>query len=128
MKSIKPGRGPSFMGMIVSIAAAVFGLFWCVIAAGIGGWFMIPFGLVFIVIAVCNTVYSYRNATGQKRYSLYDIVDTGEEDDPLNEKYGAKRAGESGRKGNAAAFCPYCGAEVGAGFKFCSKCGEELPR
>ena len=37
MKSIKPGRGPSFMGGIMSVFAGLFGVVWTVIAVGMGG-------------------------------------------------------------------------------------------
>ena len=48
MKHIKPGRGPSAMGGIGAVAAAVFGIFWTAIAPG----FMKAFGVIFIVIAI----------------------------------------------------------------------------
>lgn len=35
MKSIKPGRGPSFQGVAGSIVAIVFGIFWTVMAFSI---------------------------------------------------------------------------------------------
>lgn len=50
------------------------------------------FGLVFIGMGVYNAVYNYRNATSENRYSEFDITDENEEPDPLNERYGAKRA------------------------------------
>ena len=36
MKSVKPGRGPSFMNGIGYAAAAVFGIFWMILAGGMG--------------------------------------------------------------------------------------------
>ena len=36
MKSVKPGRGPSFMNGVGYVAAAVFGIFWMIMAGGIG--------------------------------------------------------------------------------------------
>ena len=70
MKSIKPGRGPSKLNMVSAIGAAV-----CVFAVAIGGGFMLPFGIIFIVIAIAMAVYSYHNATAKDRYSIFDIVD-----------------------------------------------------
>ena len=89
MKSVKPGRGPSMMGGIGSILAAVFGLIWTCGAASMGapGFFLL-FGVVFIGIGVVNAVYSFKNATGENRYSDFDIVDSHEEPDPLNERFG----------------------------------------
>ena len=77
--------------MVSAIGAAVFGVFWCVFAVAIGGGFMLPFGIIFIVIAIAMAVYSYHNATAKDRYSIFDIVDENEEKDPLNEKYGRKK-------------------------------------
>lgn len=48
---------------------------------------MIPFGLVFIVMAIYAAVYNHHNATFKDRYSFF-IVDEDEEADPLNERYG----------------------------------------
>ena len=52
MKHIKPGRGPSAMGGIGAVAAAVFGIFWTAIAPG----FMKAFGVIFIVIAIAQAL------------------------------------------------------------------------
>ena len=85
---------------------------------------MIPFGLIFIAMAVAGAVYSYRNATSEDRYSLFDIVDSEEESDPLNQKYGRMT---DDKPGNSAGFCPYCGKPVEGEFDFCPKCGKKLP-
>ena len=78
------------MGAVGGIAAALFGVFWCIAAAAMGAWFMIPFGLIFIGMAVYGAKYDYHNATSEDRYSIIDIVNEDEEIDPLNEKYGRK--------------------------------------
>ena len=128
MKSKKPGRGPSMMGGIVSIVMGVFGLLWTIVAAGIGGGFFALFGVLFIVIAVVNAVYNFKNATNKNRYSAFDIVDENEERDPLNQRYGQQREDtwhyEEERENE---FCPYCGAEVEKDYVFCNKCGKKLP-
>ena len=87
MRSVKPGRGPSLQGAIGSIFAVVFGIFWMVSAAKMGA--PTPFvlmGLVFVVIAGSNVIVSLMNATGENRFSLYDITEEGEEPDPLEEE------------------------------------------
>ena len=115
--------------MVSVIGAAVFGVFWCVFAVAIGGGFMLPFGIIFIVIAIAMAVYSYHNATAKDRYSIFDIVDENEEKDPLNEKYGRKKE-EYDRGSNAGGtdvnFCPYCGRQLEKGFDFCPKCGKKI--
>ena len=130
MKSIKPGRGPSKMSALGSLLVAIFGVLWCVAAGAMGAWFMLPFGLLFVGFAIVNTVYHYHNATAEDRYSVVDVVDSGEEPDPLNEKYGkaaGKRAGTEDRPGTGAAYCPFCGRPVDGDFEFCPKCGRKLP-
>ena len=79
------------------------------------------FGLIFIGIGVAQAVYHFRNATGENRYSSFDIVDGDEERDPLNQRFGAQQ--EAGDPG----YCPYCGARAEAGYEFCRKCGKKLP-
>ena len=133
MKSVKPGRGPSMMGGVASVFAVVFGIIWMGGAASMGapGFFLL-FGVAFIGIGVVNAVYSFKNAAGENRYSAYDIVDSDEEPDPLDERFGRQpdnavppQAGETGK----LAYCPYCGAKLGARYGFhheyadCENCG-----
>ena len=131
MKSIKPGRGPSKMSAVGSIFVAVFGVFWCVAAAAMGGYIMIPFGILVIGLSLYSAFYNYHNATSEDRYSVLDIVDENEEPDPLNEKYGRARDIEefssNDASGTKASFCPYCGEPVNGTFDFCPKCGKKLP-
>ena len=88
MKSIKPGRGPSMMGGVMSIVVGLFGVGWTIIAASIGGGFMAIFGVLFILVAIIQAVYNFKNATSENRYSEYDITDNMEESDPLNDRFG----------------------------------------
>lgn len=147
MKSVKPGRGPSMMGFIVSIFAALFGIFWCVIAVNIGAGFMAIFGIVFIGIAIAQAVYNYRNATGENRYSAFDITEDGEEPDPFTERFRQYRQesrpprsshpadpdpisyGQTGQPsaGQKSRFCPYCGTPADPDYQFCKNCGKHLP-
>jgi hypothetical protein len=127
MKSIKRGRGPSFQSGIASIAVGIFGVIWTISAASMGGGIMALFGIVFIGVAVSNAIYSFKNATGQNRYSEFDIVDEHEEPDPLNAYFGADRSPEPQEESVDHAFCPYCGSPVQPDFDFCSKCGKKLP-
>lgn len=131
MKSIKPGRGPSMMSGIVSIAIGIFGVIWTVGAASIGGGLFALFGVVFIIIAIVNAVYNFKNATNENRYSTFDIVDGSEEPDPLNERFGGTsyETGQdyTGEGSGGSEFCPYCGADVESDFAFCNKCGKKLP-
>lgn len=129
MKSIKPGRGPSMMGGVGGIFAAIFGIIWMAAAVGMGAPPVFPlFGLVFIGMAVAGAVYNFKNATGKNRYSAFDIVDEHEEPDPLNVRFGADQpASHDEPASNAFAFCPYCGMELDEDFAFCPRCGKQLP-
>lgn len=116
------------MGGIMSIAVGIFGVFWTILAAGLGGGFMAVFGLVFIFIAVANAVYNFKNATGENRYSEFDITDENEEPDPLNERFGKKsEISQPNEDKNECSFCPYCGNKVQKDFNFCDSCGKKLP-
>ena len=121
------------MGGVKSIFMALYGVFWTVIAASMGAVIMMPFGFIFIGIAVVNALYNFKNATGENRYSSFDIVDHTEESDPLNDKFGKPQT-HNPETQNAASdnkeqkYCPYCGAKVGADFIFCNSCGKKQPK
>lgn len=123
MKSIKPGRGPSMMGGIVGIIMICIGVVWTVIAFNAFPPFGL-FGICWTCIAVVTTVYNFKNATGENRYSQFDIVDSDEESDPLNDKYG-KKTTES-KDDNSKSYCPYCGNKAQNDHKFCNNCGNKL--
>ena len=129
MKSIKPGRGPSMMGGVMGIFVAIFGVFWTIMATGMGApIFFTLFGIGFVIIAVIQAVYNFKNATGKNRYSSYDIVDSREEVDPWNEKYGnSYSSGVPSGAEDDVNFCPFCGARAEDGYAFCAKCGKKLP-
>lgn len=115
------------MGGIVGIAAALFGVFWTVMTIVMEAWFMTPFGIIFIAIAVINTIYNFKNATGKNRYSEYDITDANEEPDPWDEHFGSNEKSEFPEQIKKGKYCPYCGAKAESDFKFCADCGRELP-
>ena len=127
MKSIKPGRAPSKLGVIAGICAALFGVGWIIGALALGAGPFALFGIPFVVMAVAITVYNYRNASSENRYSLYDITEDSEEPDPLNEA--AKKAEQTLNNMSPAprTYCPYCGAKTEPDYSFCQSCGKRLP-
>jgi len=131
VKSIKPGRGPSMMGGVMSVAVGVFGLIWTAIAVSIGGGLFALFGIVFIIVAIVQAVFHFKNATSQNRYSAFDITDGDEEPDPLNERFGNRPERQEGSRvvhsGPETVFCPYCGTKAEADHVYCRRCGEQLP-
>lgn len=125
MKSIKPGRGPSMQGGVVGIFMILAGIAWTLTAAQANIFFAL-FGVAWTGIAVVNTIYNFKNAKSKNRYSQYDIVDSSEEPDPLNMRYGAGNV-EPDIPGNSSRFCPYCGKPAASDFEFCPSCGRQLP-
>lgn len=94
MKSVKPGRGPSFMNGVGYVAAAVFGIFWMILAGGIGApGLFVAFGAIFVLMAVAGAIYQFSNATRKNRFSAFDITDEQEEPDELNQYFGKNGAG-----------------------------------
>ena len=115
------------MGGVMGIAGALLGVLWTVIAIAGGVWFMAPFGLIFICVAVVQAIYNFKNATGKNRYSEYDITDENEEPDPWNEQFSNRYEGQKTQPQTVAKYCPYCGEKAEKDYKFCSSCGRELP-
>ncbi len=128
MKSIKQGRGNAFVGGIVGIFAALFGLFWSITVFKSGGGMFGIFGLFFVAIGIFNAARSFANAFGKNRHSEFDIVDETEEPDPWNRRFGTDTT-QSDKEyysvGNS--YCPYCGNQLQRDFKFCNNCGKRLP-
>lgn len=134
MKSIKPGRGPSAMGVMGSIIAVVFGIFWTITAASMGAPAFFPvFGILFITMGIVQGFYHYKNATGKNRFSTFDITDESEERDPLEDLVRGKENNHpvpstaEMEEEEGYQFCPYCGTKAEKDFQFCSKCGKKLP-
>lgn len=130
MKSIKPGRGPSFIGGVSSVIVGILGVVWIVSASSMGAPDVFTlFGLGFVVLAIVSAVYQFRNAAGKNRFSVYDITSEKEESDPFNQLLGGEKPepAEDEPEGDAPAFCPYCGERAAEAYRFCPKCGKELP-
>lgn len=131
MKSIKPGRGPSAMGAIGSLFAALFGIFWTITAYSMGApVFFVLFGVLFVILGLLQALYQYKNATGKNRFSAYDITDGREEPDPWAEHFSQTDPTPSEnplRPSPETNYCPHCGVPVEEGFAYCPKCGSELP-
>lgn len=133
MKSIKPGRGPSAMGAVGSVAAAIFGVFWTIATASMGApTFFVLFGFIFIGLAIAQGIYHYKNATGKNRMSILDITEAHEEPDPLDQYFKGTRMNDINSEIDANQepkfeYCPFCGNKViKESYKFCPKCGEEI--
>ena len=130
MKSIKPGRGPSMMGFFSCIFGIVFSIAWTVTTVSMRAPILFPiFGIGFTIMMMVSAIYNYKNAKGKNRYSSYDIVNSCEEPDPFNEKYGTKRQNDSYSRSPDSSevnFCPYCGSQVGNDHIYCTNCGKKV--
>ena len=136
MKSIKPGRGPSKQSFVGSIFGIVFGVIWTILAicmtanAGIIGLLFPLFGICFVGMGIYNAYIAYKNAHGEDRMSLFDVVDSEEEPDPWSPDYEKKKAqqrnGTVQTDSNEIKFCPYCGKDIEPDHKFCKYCGKSL--
>lgn len=119
------------MGGIVSIVASIFGVFWTIIAASMGVSVFLPlFGVVFIVLGIVQAVYHFKNATGRNRFSTFDITDSDEEPDLLNQYFNGgnskKSQNSDTNKSKKSNFCPYCGGKIESDFIFCKQCGKKI--
>lgn len=115
------------MGAFGSVVGVIFGVIWTGAAASMGAPpFFLAFGVLFIIIGIVQALYHFKNATGENRFSEFDITEDGEEPDPLDRR-DWEAPGQEGPEPCACRYCPYCGAKLGEGFAYCGKCGRELP-
>lgn len=126
MKHIKRGRGPSMLGGVSGLFMIVIGIAWTILAGQVH-WIMAVFGLCWTGIAVTNTVYNFKNAKRKNRYSEFDIVDSHEEPDPLNQRWSAQEPRQDPVPGTSSRFCPHCGRPTEPVYDFCPGCGKQLP-
>ena len=129
MKSIKRGRGPSFMNGVGSLIFSVLGILMMLtvssMSSDFGGthFFLLFLGMI-VLWSVCIAIYNFKNASGKNRYSEYDVTDSFEEPDPLNQHFSATSAPPMD---SSDGYCPYCGAIVQVDFEYCARCGRRLP-
>ncbi len=156
MKSIKPGRGNSFMGGFGSLVSVVFGILWTVLAFSLVQNAPFPvniifplFGVVFVLVGIGQAVFHFNNATRENRFSTFDVVDGDEEPDDLNTLFGKnetdlsnsifdgsnntpqrskqkRRLQPDNGRQIEGDFCPYCRANLKDDFAFCPKCGADI--
>lgn len=128
--SIKPGRGPSAFSAVGSGFAAVFGVLWTIFAISLTkdspftfAKIIFPlFGLVFIGMAIAQAAYHKRNATGENRFSSYDIVSKNAEPDPFDSGFSSNPESTLTSSG-ATSFCTACGRQFESSDRFCGSCG-----
>lgn len=127
MYSIKPGRGPAAAGIFMGVVIAAFGVVFTASAMSMGAPpLFLLFGVVFVVVALGQAVFSGYNAFARSRMSVYDITGPGEEPDPLDPRRrspGSPAAPPPLPGEHPTAFCSHCGSKFDPGDNFCSSCG-----
>ncbi len=131
MYSVKPGRGPSLIGAILSLIIGVpFVLFWIGGAhkAGAPGFFVF-FGVIMLVAIVITALLGLYNATARDRISEFDVTTNTEENDPFDSLAPPPPPPAHAQAAQASAkrFCPYCGESLAQDFRFCPGCGKAHP-
>lgn len=121
MRNNRPEKGPLFVQMLISIFVLVFAVFWTALAAS-GAGFMAIFGVFFIVIAIARMVMIWHHAAGKDRKN-FSVSGNEEQFDRFDRRTESQ---EEPRSTTPSAYCPYCGAKVGADFTFCGECGRKL--
>ena len=113
MKSIKQGRAGSLLG-------GIFGLIFAIVTAAMAvnagrsnaGVLFVLVPALMSLMGLIASIFAIANALAKKRFSVMDILEDGEEDDPLNERFDEKTL-----------YCPHCGEKIRADFAFCPECG-----
>ncbi|MFW6059594.1 MAG: zinc ribbon domain-containing protein [Phycisphaeraceae bacterium] len=133
---IKPGRGPSLMGAVVCVIAAIFGIFFGVTATSAGAPpIFLLFGIGFAVVAIGGAIYNVYNTIARNRMSSLDITTPGEEPDPIARALGHDQPpadahtttpGSDTPRQYPGAFCPFCGKSVEGKFDYCPHCGKDI--
>ena len=109
-KERKAGKA---MTIGTSVYGLVFSIAWCCIAAAMGAYFMLVFGIPFAVFM------GYRLFV-LLQYTKEDKKPPRKEVDPWD-----RPAGEISSQTTANGFCPYCGRAVEAAFEYCPTCGRK---
>lgn len=74
-----------------AIVMGAVGIIWTIGAILLGApWFFCLFGVAFVAIAAVQAAYGLYNAAAKNRLSSLDIVDEGEEPDPLEARRDAR--------------------------------------
>ena len=90
------------------------------VAVLVGGILYSPvtFGVLFMLLAVSNAIYHFRNAKKKNRDSLYDITDSAFEEQ--------ERTHDAFVPTPESHYCPYCGTPLVDGARYCQNCGQKI--
>lgn len=94
-----------------SVFALIFAVVWCCIAAAMGAWFMLLFGVPLTGIMGWRLAMCIKMNRGEKPREPW------EQAAPPSFTEAPPRA---------EGICPYCGRRTEGDFKFCPRCGRRL--
>jgi len=117
----KEKRAGKAMGIGASIFAVLFAIFWCILAASMGAWFMLVFGIPFVSMAVYRLYVCIQYAKADSKSTQQKQTDPW--DHPVPDRIPPRDNSTSA----AGKFCPYCGGGIQDTFEFCPKCGRRQP-
>jgi len=106
-------------GKVYHLGSSLFGILfavvWCIIAASMGAWVMLLFGIPFVGLMVFHTVMGVKHMNAEKRRH------TTAEREPWEQQEAPQRPAGEAKNG----FCPYCGSSLEESFAFCPHCGRK---
>lgn len=100
--------GSSLFGILFAVA-------WCMIAASMGAWPMLLFGIPFVGLMVFRTVMGVKHMDAEKTRQSQA------EQEPWNRPEESQRPAVEAKNG----FCPYCGSSLEESYVFCPYCGRK---
>lgn len=140
----KERKAAKSMGVAMSIFAIIFALVWCLMAASMGAWFMLLFGIPFVGILVYRLVVMLKLTKEDPKHGAQprqeaDPWDTTQNADRLMKNFRSLRSAyqeefqdeaedpdtRAGHR-NSPKFCPHCSFWLQDGFDFCPKCGRRI--
>ena len=101
----------------VNVFGLIFSIFWCIMAASMGAWFMLVFGIPFVGMMGFHLAMSIKMMNAEK-VKEKEPWEGGQS--YTSYSYTPNRAATQG------GYCPYCGAAVEDSFVYCPKCGRKL--
>ena len=103
----------------VNVFGLVFSIFWCIMAASMGAWFMLIFGIPFVGMMGFHLAMSIKMMNAEKNKTK----EPWEGGQSYTSTYTPPVSQPTGQRGS---FCPYCGGAVEETFEYCPKCGRKL--
>ena len=112
----RKAAGGMHIGM--SIFSVLFAIFWCIMAASMGAWFMLIFGIPFVGFMIFRLTVSIK-MMNEENAKPSEPWEGGQN---YTGSAGYAPSGTSRQGG----YCPYCGSAVEETFEYCPKCGRKL--